>query len=288
MSSSGRGPRQGRPSRPSGKSTGSRGAARPPARGRGNGRGRPQASEEARRRLYRRRRLIVAVLAIIVAGVLTLGVVLAVQAVQSVREGMSDPGPVAESPEPSAPGPEGDAGSGGCPPDTTRVAASTDEDEYDEDEEPVLTIEVKNTHSADCLIDVGAARQEFVIEREGETVWSSRYCEPAEEGEEGEEGESNPLVFPAKSSKETSLDWPRVPVDDSCKQTDDAFPAGQYDLIVKLGEEESEPARFTLKGDPAEDAGETAEGEASEGEPAADGVDAADEESGADEGAAAD
>ena len=197
------------------------------------------------------RRIVIGVLAIIVASVLTLGVVLAVQAVQNVREGMSGPEPVAESPEPSAPGPEGDAGSGACPPDTTRVAASTDEDEYEDDEEPVLTIEVKNTHSADCLIDVGTERQEFVIEHEGDTVWSSRYCETSDEDAEGA---SNPLVFPANSGKKTSLEWPRIPVDDSCKQTDEAFPAGEYDLIVKLGEEESEPARFTLKGDPADDA----------------------------------
>lgn len=203
--------------------------------------------------MYRRRRIIVGVLAIIIASVLTLGIVLAVQAVQSVREDMSGPAPVAESPEPSAPGPEGDAGSGACPPDTTRVAGSTDEDEYEDDEEPVLTIEVKNTHSADCLIDVSPERQEFVIEHEGDTVWSSRYCESSDENAEGA---SNPLVFPAKSGKKTTLEWPRVPVDDSCKQTADAFPAGEYDLIVKLGEEESEPARFTLKGDPADDAGD--------------------------------
>lgn len=250
-------------------------------------RGHARGPRDARRQLYRRRRIVVAVLAIIVACVLTLGVVLAVQAVQSVREGMSGPEPAAESPEPSAPGPVGDAGSGACPPDTTRVTASTDEDEYEEDEEPVLTIEVKNTHSADCLIDVGTERQEFVIEHEGDTVWSSRYCESPDEETEGE---SNPLVFPAKSGKKTSLDWPRIPVDDSCRQTDEAFPAGQYDLIVKLGEEESEPARFTLKGDPADDAGDDpgegageGAGEAAEGDDEAAGE--GDETAGADSGA---
>ena len=248
-------------------------------------RGQARGPHDARRQLYRRRRAVVAVLAIIVASVLTLGVVLAVQAVESVREGTSGPEPAAESPEPSAPGPVGDAGSGACPPDTTRVAASTDEDEYEEDEEPVLTIEVQNTHSADCLIDVGTGRQEFVIEHDGDTVWSSRYCESSDEEAEGE---SNPLVFPAKSGKKTSLDWPRIPVDDSCRQTDEAFPAGQYDLIVKLGEEESEPARFTLKGDPADEAGDDpAEGDdeaEGDGEDAAssEGDDAAGEDAGTD------
>lgn len=240
-------------------------------------RGQARGPHVARRQLYRRRRIIVAVLAIIVASVLTLGVVLAVQAVQSVREGLSGPAPAAESPEPSAPGPVGDAGSGDCPPDTTRVVAATDEDEYEDDEEPVLTIEVQNTHSADCLIDVGTERQEFVIEHEGDTVWSSRYCESSDDGAEGE---SNPLVFPAKSGKKTSLEWPRVPVDDSCRQTDEAFPAGEYDLIVKLGDEESEPAPFILKGDPADDAGDDADAGAGDGD-AEDEGEAAGEDSGA-------
>lgn len=261
MSSSGRGPRTGRPSRPSGKSTGSRGAPRSYARGRKDVRGQ-KGQSDARRQMYRRRRLTVAFLAIIVAAVLTVGVVLAVQAVQGIRDDLSAPPPVTETPDPTAPGPEGDAASGACPTDTTSVAASTDEDEYEPGEEPVLSIEVTNGHTADCLIDVGEARQEFLVERDGDTVWSSRYCGPADdEGDgEGDEGaEKNLLVFPAKSSKKASLTWPRIPVDDACRQTDDAFPAGEYELIVKLGEEESEPVPFTLASDPDEDDADDAE-----------------------------
>ena len=177
MSSSGRGPRTGRPSRPSGKSTGSRGAPRSYARGRKDVRGQ-KGQSDARRQMYRRRRLTVAFLAIIVAAVLTVGVVLAVQ---GIRDDLSAPPPVTETPDPTAPGPEGDAASGACPTDTTSVAASTDEDEYEPGEEPVLSIEVTNGHTADCLIDVGEARQEFLVERDGDTVWSSRYCGPADD-----------------------------------------------------------------------------------------------------------
>ncbi len=203
--------------------------------------------------MYRRRRATVAILAIIAAAVLTVGVVLAVQAVQGIRDDLSAPAPVVDTPDPTAPGPEGDAASGACPSDTTRVAASTDEDEYEEGEEPVLSIEVTNGHTADCLIDVGESRQEFLIEHDGDTVWSSRYCGPADDEGDDEGAEKNLLVFPAQSSKKASLTWPRVPVDDSCKQTDDAFPSGEYELVVKLGEAESEPVPFTLASDPAED-----------------------------------
>src|SRR5699024_1251705 len=167
-------------------------------------------------------------------------------------------------------GPDACGRSCACPPECVRGAASTVEDEYEDGEEPELTIEVTNGHDADCLIDVGEAQQEFVIERDGDTVWSSRYC--AATGED-DEAASNPLVFPAQSSKKASLTWPRVPVDDDCRQTDEAFPAGDYALIVKLGEAESEPATFTLAEDPdaRSDDEETDAQDEPEGEAAGDG-----------------
>lgn len=247
MSSSGRDPRTGRPSRPSGKSTGSRGASKSYARGRADVRGQKTQSD-ARRQMYRRRRVTVGVLAIIVAAVLTVGSVLAVQAVQGIRESLAQPVPAANTPDPTAPGPQGDAGSGECPAGSTEVAASTDADEYDVDQQPVLTIEVTNGHGADCIIDVGEGQQEFVIEHEGNTVWSSRYCATTED-----DSAKNLLVFPAQSAKKASLTWPRTPVDESCRQTDEAFPAGEYDLVVKLGEKESDSVRFTLAADPADE-----------------------------------
>ena len=210
------------------------------------------------------------VLAVVVIGLLILGIVLMVKAIQGIRDDLSAPAPEPTTAEPTAPGPADGEGSGTCPTDSVRVAASTDEDEYDVDEEPQLTIEVTNGHDADCLIDVGEAQQEFVIERDGDTVWSSRYC--AATGE-GDEAASNPLVFPAQSSKKASLTWPRVPVDDDCRQTDEAFPAGDYALIVKLGEAESEPATFTLAEDPdaRSDDEETDAQDEPEGEAAGDG-----------------
>lgn len=187
------------------------------------------------------------VLAIVVIGLLILGIVLMVKAIQGIRDDLSAPAPEPTTTQPTAPGPADGEGSGTCPTDSVQVEASTDEDEYDIDEEPQLTIEVTNGHDADCLIDVGEAQQEFVIERDGDTVWSSRYCAATSEDDEAA---SNPLVFPAQSSKKASLTWPRIPVDDNCRQTDEAFPGGDYALIVKLGEAESEPATFTLAEDP--------------------------------------
>lgn len=187
------------------------------------------------------------VLAIVVIGLVILGIVLMVKAIQGIRDDLSAPAPEPTTTQPTAPGPADGEGSGTCPTDSVQVEASTDEDEYDIDEEPQLTIEVTNGHDADCLIDVGEAQQEFVIERDGDTVWSSRYCAATSEDDEAA---SNPLVFPAQSSKKASLTWPRIPVDDNCRQTDEAFPAGDYALIVKLGEAESEPATFTLAEDP--------------------------------------
>ena len=224
--------------------------------------------------MYRRRRITVGILAIIVAAVLVLGIILMVKAVQGIREDMAAPAPEPTTTEAVAPGPEASEGSGACPPDSVRVAASTDEDEYEDGEEPELTIEVTNGHDADCIIDVGEAHQEFVIERDGDTVWSSRYC--AATGED-DEAATNPLVFPAQSSKKASLTWPRIPVDDECRQTDDSFPDGEYALVVKLGETESEPARFSLVEEAGHAESESAQDEGSAGEDTAD-EDSADED----------
>lgn len=219
------------------------------------------------------------ILALVVAAVLVLGIVLMVKAVQGIREDMAAPAPEPTTTEAAAPGPEASEGSGACPPDSVRVAASTDEDEYEDGEEPELTIEVTNGHDADCIIDVGEAHQEFVIERDGDTVWSSRYC--AATGED-DEAATNPLVFPAQSSKKASLTWPRIPVDDECRQTDESFPAGEYALVVKLGETESDPARFSLVEEAGGGASESAQDEGSAGEDTADEETA--EDAGSDEG----
>lgn len=213
--------------------------------------------------MYRRRRITVSILAVLTAGLLVLGVVLLTHAVQSIREDLANPAPAPTTAEPTAPGPEGDAGSGACPPDVISVAAATDEPEYESGQKPELTIEVTNGQSADCVIDVGEAQQEFIIERDGDTVWSSRYC--ATTGED-DDAASNPMVFAAESSKKASLTWPRVPVDDGCKQTGDAFPAGDYELIVALGETTSEPVPFTLLPDPEAEASEKAKKEKADAE----------------------
>jgi hypothetical protein len=217
----------------------------------------------------------VGILAIVVAAVLVLGIVLMVKAVQGIREDMSAPAPEPTTTEAAAPGPEASEGSGACPPDSVRLAASTDEDEYEDGEEPELTIEVTNGHDADCIIDVGEAHQEFVIERDGDTVWSSLYC--AATGED-DEAATNPLVFPAQSSKKASLTWPRIPVDDECRQTDESFPAGEYALVVKLGETESEPARFSLVEEAGDGTSEPAPDDPDAQEEGSAGEDTADED----------
>ncbi|WP_029090342.1 hypothetical protein [Brevibacterium album] len=208
--------------------------------------------------MYRRRRITVLVLALVVIVLLVVGITLMVKAVGKVRAEAAQPDPVEEVAEPQAPGPEGDAASGSCPAGGVALKGDVNAEEYPKGEQPEFTIEVQNTHSADCLIDVGTEQQEFLVRHEGDTVWSSRYCR----NEEGDrETAENRIVFPAQESKKTTLVWNRIPVDDSCHQAGEDFAAGEYELVVKLGDIESDPVPFTLRAgeDEAEETGEPTE-----------------------------
>ena len=99
---------------------------------------------------------------------------------------------------------------------------------------------------------MGICTKEFVIEHEGDTVWSSRYCESTDEDAEGG---VEPVGVPcAVGEKDVSRLAARPRRRVVQKADRGSVPRGQYELIVKLGDEESEPAPFTLKGDPADDA----------------------------------
>lgn len=191
--------------------------------------------------MYRRRRITVFVLALIVVALLVLGVTLMVKAIGKVREQASQPAPVEAVAEPTAPGPEGDAASGNCPAGEVGVKAAVNAEEFPKGEKPQFTIEVTNGHDADCLIDVGTSQQEFVVRHDGDTVWSSEYCRS-----EDDDAESR-IVFTAGESKKTTFTWNRIPVDDSCRQVGDDFSAGDYEVVVKLGDQESEPVPFVLQ-----------------------------------------
>ncbi|MBU8579067.1 hypothetical protein [Brevibacterium luteolum] len=238
MSPSARG--QGSQRRRPGSARGARPAARSTA---GSGGGDPRRPDPA---VYRRRRIVVGVLALIVVCLLVLGIVLMVKAIQKVRQDSRDQAAAeaaaAQSPEPTLPAPIGDEASGACPADAVEIIAGTDEGSYAPGASATLELTVKNNHDVACAISVGPEHQVFEIRQDGKTQWSTEYCTPG-----GDEADEDVRVFAPGTERKSTLKWQMTPTDKNCNRTGDSFEAGEYELVTKLGEVESKPARFTVE-----------------------------------------
>lgn len=218
--------------------------------------------------VYRRRRMTVAVLGLIILAVVVGATIVIVQALRSPSE---DPAPVAEpteTAEPTAPMPTGDDASGACPTEAVTVGAATNEKSYDPGASATLELIVTNTHDVACRIAVGTSEQTFTVRKDGETVWSSEYCADPEADGDAAEAE---VVFAAGSEKRAALKWTVEPVDKNCNRMAEGFEGGKYELVTSLGETESEPVEFEITApepteEPSEESAEEESAEEESGE----------------------
>jgi len=209
-----------------------------------------QRSLATRRRLpaevYRRRRLTVLSLAVVVVVLFIVGIVLLAQALtgggadRTAQPG--DAGQPADDPtSQAAPGPEGDEASGNCPHGAVSVMAKTNKDSYKPGETAKLQLTVKNGNSKDCSIEVGSEAQNYVVQKDGKTVWASKFC--------ADGGPSDVKTFAAGAEKKATVSWDMVPADNTCKKTADQLEPGDYQLITQLGDVKSEPVTFKVEDD---------------------------------------
>lgn len=220
-----------------------------------NAAGQPrQSSGKLPAQVYRRRRITLGVFSLVVVGLLVLGVVGIVKAIGGSGGGDGEVAaeqPTAAEETTAAPIPDEKAASGKCPDDMIALKAEIDPKKVKDGAEPEFGMVIENKHDATCLIEVGTKEQEFVIEKDGDEVWSSKYCAAKKD-----ENAEVITEFAPQSKKTAKLKWNRIQVDKNCNKTNKDFAAGQYDLIVKLGEEESKPASFELEKSAAEKAKE--------------------------------
>ncbi|GAB3049335.1 hypothetical protein [Sediminivirga luteola] len=218
--------------------------------------------------VYIRRRIIVGALALLVLAGLVTGGVFAVRGVIGLIQGTGAE-PVAEAdaageaqageqsaeatPEPSPePGEdEGEAGDGEaaeptetCAEDSVQVTARTDKGEYAEGENPALELVVATDAEQACLIDVGTAQQEFIVNRDGEQVWSSADCYDVDADRDTARVME---PFEPEQERRAVMEWPRIPSEQGCPAVDEEAGPGEYELVVVLGRTESEPVSFTLE-----------------------------------------
>lgn len=192
--------------------------------------------------VYRRRRLVAVLLALLVIGL----VVWLVVAPPWRSAPTADPAPAASSAAPvesssasapsptptSTPTPQAPEGPAECTPADITVDALTDKGEYAQGENPQLSIRLTNTSASPCTMNVGTSAQSFTVTSGSDVWWRSTDCQSEP---------SDMEVTLAAGQEVTSsapLTWDRTRSSvDSCDGERPFAPGGgaTYHLSVSIG-----------------------------------------------------
>jgi cytoskeletal protein RodZ len=129
-----------------------------------------------------------------------------------------------------------------CTSGDVSVTAETDKTSYSAGEKPKLSITLVNEGDEPCVMNVGTARQSFVIESGTDTWWRSTDCQTKSSDQivQLEPGATVSTVEP--------LTWDRTRSSvDTCKGDRPRALPGYYNLIVAIGGIESEGRQFRLR-----------------------------------------
>lgn len=221
--------------------------------------------------VYRRRRLAVLILAVLVVAVLAIGgTALAgllgrggdatagasaspgAPVTGAAPSGTATPAPTASAPmvTPSATptpaaartptaAPAEPTASDACDAARVVVAAETDHDSYAPDENPVLTLVVRNEGEAPCTVNVGTSQMEFVITSGGERIFSSTDCQQASQDLE--------RTIAPDGEERATFEWTRNRTVPGCTGVEGEPGSGEYTVTTRLGARSSSPLGFTLQ-----------------------------------------
>ena len=213
--------------------------------------------------MYRRRRLAVALITLILLAAVIVGVVFGVRWLVTEKPWENlpflKPGPaVVKTPEPlptifptagpgrgsaSDPDPSESPTPEVCASGALEVEALIDKTAYGADELPQLRMKVTNVGSVDCLVNVGTAAQVYQISSGVDVWWRSSDCavDPADQWNTIKAGQS--------AETESPVVWDRTrSYPDTCDAEErPAAPTGAtYNLTVKLSDIPSAEKSFTL------------------------------------------
>ena len=220
----------------------------------GPGPARPSAS------VYRRRRLVVAIGALVVLALVLWGVVAGVKAIshamspKPASSAQQTPGsgtPTASgdgeaSSDPSdtsAPGttgtPVGANPDGSCPSGAVKVTASTSKQSYGAKEKPEFVLTLRNTLKVACTTNVGTTQQEFLVTSGSDRIFSTKDCpdKPADLQYTLEPGQDETARFT----------WGRERSLPNCAPIATEPRPGTYTLQISLGKTASDKVQFILK-----------------------------------------
>lgn len=211
------------------------------ASGRGNTRTRPSKA------VYRRRRLVLTLLALLVTGALVWAGVLVAGALSGGPDAAAEPFQTAPTAAPSQSAdpdkPEGAQAlpkpeEGTCPPGAVKVEASTDSAAYAAGTNPVLTLSVTNTGTEPCRINVGTTQMEFIVTSGSDRIFSSADCQDGAEDLLKE--------FEPGATEKANFTWERLRSAPGCSAVASNPNPGWYVFTARLGEASSEKAVFEL------------------------------------------
>ena len=203
--------------------------------------------------VYRRRRLVAGLLALVVLIGLGFAVAAGVRAVSGGKETASAESTVpvpmlttpAAGPAASAPAEGKETGAPAeepetlCPAGSVKVVAATDAEVYPAGATPVLTLTVTNTGESDCEINVGTSQMEFLVTSGSDRIFSSVDCQDG----------AQDLVKKVKAgaSETANFPWNRNRSAPGCAAVASNPNPGYYVFTARLGENSSEKAVFQLE-----------------------------------------
>lgn len=211
--------------------------------------------------VYRRRRLAVTILVLVVVATLAVGAA-AVAGLFGRQGTAGEPSPAGPAsptaptdpasrtpstagatPSPAASSATATAGaspsSDRCDPGAVVVVAETDERTYSPGQTPVLSLIIRNGGTTACTVNVGTSQMEFVLTRGAERVFSSADCQESAE-------DLDHVIGPGDEERAT-FEWARNRTVPGCTVVEEEPAEGTYTLTTRLGATSSAPVTFVLQ-----------------------------------------
>jgi hypothetical protein len=205
--------------------------------GTSGGRGQGSSVRRPSPAVYRRRRLVVLVLAVlVVAAIVAAGFWLAGLVGAGRDEASAEVAEAAAAPSAPVASP---AATAGCEDSDVVVRAETDAPAYGSGENPTLILEVANKGKSPCEVNVGTDAMEFLVTSGDDRIFSSTDCQV----------DAEPLMMtlePGKS-EQARFTWERNRTAPGCTSVEANPQPGTYVLTTKLDKKSSKKTVFELR-----------------------------------------
>lgn len=128
-----------------------------------------------------------------------------------------------------------------CKAENLVLKAATDSQRYESSSKPQFTLTVTNSGPQPCVLNAGTSQMEFLVSKGNERVFSSKDCQ--------QNASDQPRLIPTAQPMSAQFVWQRNKTVTGCTPVESKVAVGgdaTYQLVVKLGGLTSKPVDFTL------------------------------------------